>query len=283
METCKEQPQREHMKPREAVRSIVRFYQADRIQQCRILRPAIPYAVIGFVISGKTRLLLPGDDDTYNTQQAFVVGPLTVGRILEVSDGSFLVGAMLNAGALRCLFDVPANRLADRKTDLRDLLPKTEISMLQETLTPCMSLKQATHSFSLWLERQIKISSPPFYIPESMWELPGSLIASRLNISIRHYQRLLLEHFGVNSRQLRRYARFLTTLRRLTQESHAKPDLASLALLAGYYDQPHMARDFRELLGQAPIHLIKPHDLDSLRFVSKDIVEIGSLGHQIEE
>ena len=37
-----------------------------------------------------------------------------------------------------------------------------------------------------------------------------------------------------------------------TLEATAEPDWAQLALAAGYHDQPHMAREFRELAGLSP-------------------------------
>jgi AraC-like DNA-binding protein len=84
-------------------------------------------------------------------------------------------------------------------------------------------------------------------------------IAARFAISPRTLQRLFAHHVGISPKQvLQRFRRQLAA-DRLAEP--VAPNLGRLAADLGYFDQAHLARDFRQTLGRNP---------SSLRRVSGD-------------
>ena len=87
--------------------------------------------------------------------------------------------------------------------------------------------------------------------PPSIEELSCDLGWSR-----QHLARRFRAEVGVGPKQLARVARLqraVDHLQRVPDRAHAAPlSLAGAAADLGYFDQAHMARDFRELAGLAP-------------------------------
>ena len=83
-------------------------------------------------------------------------------------------------------------------------------------------------------------------------------LARRVGWSPRYLQRRLLAETGLTPKAAARVTRF-DRARRVLQRQAATPagapgtlNLAGLAAGCGYYDQAHLAREFRELAGCAP-------------------------------
>ena len=76
-------------------------------------------------------------------------------------------------------------------------------------------------------------------------------IASEVGWSGKHLRARLRDAVGVGPRCYRRLLRFHALTRTVSAASRA-PDWVGLALDAGYYDQAHMIREFREFSGLTP-------------------------------
>ncbi len=68
----------------------------------------------------------------------------------------------------------------------------------------------------------------------------------------QHLARRFRAEVGVGPKQLARVARLQRAVDQLQRDGAAPPSLAGAAVDLGYFDQAHMARDFRELAGLAP-------------------------------
>jgi transcriptional regulator GlxA family with amidase domain len=75
-------------------------------------------------------------------------------------------------------------------------------------------------------------------------------LADEVGWSRRHLIARFRLQVGVPPKMLSRIVRFGGLLRRL--DAPARPGLSQLATEAGYYDQAHMNRDFREFTGTTP-------------------------------
>lgn len=74
-------------------------------------------------------------------------------------------------------------------------------------------------------------------------------VARALEISTRHLERTFRREVGLTPKQ---YSRLLRFRRMLDALDHSNPGWADLAARAGYSDQPHLVREFREFAGLAP-------------------------------
>jgi AraC-like DNA-binding protein len=81
-----------------------------------------------------------------------------------------------------------------------------------------------------------------------------SALAAETGWSDRHLRSRFREETGLTPKTAARVIRFDRARRRLQAQatSGQQPSLASLAADHGYYDQAHLAREFRELAGCAP-------------------------------
>jgi len=73
---------------------------------------------------------------------------------------------------------------------------------------------------------------------------------SKLDISERTLHRYFMKYLGVSLKQYHGIARFQKVLHQLMEKEPAT--LASIAQACGYYDQPHLIREFKKYTGSAP-------------------------------
>jgi AraC-like DNA-binding protein len=85
-------------------------------------------------------------------------------------------------------------------------------------------------------------------------------LARELGWSRRHFAHRFKTQVGVAPKTAARLMRFERASRRL----HAGQTLADVAFECGYYDQPHMNREFREFAGRTPAELPFVQDGDAV-------------------
>jgi AraC-like DNA-binding protein len=78
---------------------------------------------------------------------------------------------------------------------------------------------------------------------------PVHATAGALAVSARHLRRLVTEHVGVAPAEYVRLARFVDAMHRISRPG---PTLGQVAHAAGYFDQAHLCRDFRDFAGLSP-------------------------------
>jgi transcriptional regulator GlxA family with amidase domain len=87
-------------------------------------------------------------------------------------------------------------------------------------------------------------------IDRSGGAVPVKALHEAVGLTRRHLERLYLDRVGLTPKTACRVARVQAALERL--RAGAVPSLSRLALECGWYDQPHMNRDFREIAGVPP-------------------------------
>lgn len=75
-------------------------------------------------------------------------------------------------------------------------------------------------------------------------------VARRAGVGTRTLQRQFADRIGISPKWVIKRYRLQDAADRLCTDQHV--DLASLALELGYFDQAHLARDFRSIVGWAP-------------------------------
>lgn len=112
------------------------------------------------------------------------------------------------------------------------------------------------NALTTWLTRRGTAAAHPVVVHalRALERAPTALrvgaLHAELPMSGRHVTQLFRESVGMAPKRFARVQRFQRVLRGL--DAHAEPVLAQLALAAGYHDQAHMAREFRELAGLSP-------------------------------
>lgn len=188
----------------------------------------------------------------------FAVGPSLIPRRFRVAPGSRFVAAVFKpSGFLHCM-GIPVNSLGPGLVPLDAVLAPGELLPLLDRLHRARRVRElieALEAFLLQKRRRCE-RDPPFLPPLAVQQLllPTRELAATLDLSTRQFERRFLAHHGVPLRDYRRLARFSMVLALLMR---GQPSLASAALDAGYVDQPHFNRDFREFVGDTPASFVK--------------------------
>jgi AraC-like DNA-binding protein len=167
-----------------------------------------------------------------------------------------LIGVRLRPDAAVGLFRVPGCELMDRALELT-LVPRRFDPSLPEQLAD--STDDAAR-LSL-LERQLRsgaeratphrrLRAAVELVLRSHHPLFVNRVGEAVGLSYRQLSRLFRERVGFGPKVLARITRFQRLLR--TLEARPRASWSALAAEIGYYDQPHLTREFRAFAGVSP-------------------------------
>jgi AraC-like DNA-binding protein len=208
---------------------------------------------LAFRLDGPLRLFRDRDDALGDTiADAVVAGTRAGFYVKDTTQASRSVGVILQPGATQALFGCDADALAASHTPL-DALWGAAADRLREQLLECNDeagqvdlLEQAL----LARLRPVRAMHPA--IAQTMQGLEQGIAVTALAKASGCSHRLLLARFraatGLAPKAYARVLRFRHALRLLAR---GQP-LADIAIDAGYSDQAHFNREFRELSGMTP-------------------------------
>jgi AraC-like DNA-binding protein len=153
-------------------------------------------------------------------------------------------GLRFHPGAAPAFLGVPAYELRDRRVELTDLWPVSEVRRLRSRIGRAPD--PATALEDIVLER----AAPPDPVLRALVTAldagrPVAATADELGLGARQLHRRSLVAFGYGPKTLARILR----LRRALALARAGVPFAETAVRSGFADQAHLARDVRELAG----------------------------------
>lgn len=162
----------------------------------------------------------------------------------------------------RAFLDVPVAELTDRTIPLDAVLGRRG----EELVEHLASLKSWSSRFDLLDrvigaedDRRCELASEVRWLWDQLVSSHGNCRVEQLmdetGRSRRHVTVRFREQIGLSPKACGRLLRFERALHLLRARSDAT-SLGSVALAAGYYDQPHFNRDFRSFAGCTPAELI---------------------------
>jgi AraC-like DNA-binding protein len=209
-----------------------------------------------FRVAGPGLRLFDGPDDPRGREVAAAVvgGARSSYYVREVSAPVRSIGAQLLPGAVPLLLGVPADELAERHTPLESLWGRASLD-LQERLALARSPEHALALFEAELVARLpRVRGIHPAVAEALAGLEARTgvreLVARSGYSHRRFSAVFRESVGLGPKRYARVLRFEAALGRIA--AAARPGWAELALAAGYCDQPHLQRDFRELAGITP-------------------------------
>lgn len=181
-------------------------------------------------------------------------GPRTSFYVKEVAGPVVSVGAQLLPGAVQALFGISAGELAGRHTPLAELWGAAADSLQQQLAAETEPRRQLARLES-FLAAQVPAGAalhPCVAQALAACAQPGRIddmvIESRY--SHRGFIALFRQATGMSPKRYARLMRFQGLLAALRKDAAAS--LSELAYRAGYSDQAHMTREFREFAGVTP-------------------------------
>ncbi|MFF8989128.1 helix-turn-helix domain-containing protein [Streptomyces sp. NPDC014983] len=194
-------------------------------------RPVLPDGCLDLLWDGE-RLLVAGPD----TRPYLPEGP-----------ARRWAGVRLRPGTAPVLLGVPAYELLDQRVELADLWPVARVCRLRDRMAAAAD--PATALEGIALDAAARAPAPEPWVHRLVRRLdegrPVAATAAELGLGTRTLHRRCLGAFGYGPKTLARVLR----LRRALALARAGVPYAETAIRAGYADQPHLAREVRELAG----------------------------------
>jgi AraC-like DNA-binding protein len=201
------------------------------------------------------RLYQDAEDTTGRIVGREVVGGARAGfYIRDVTEPVSSVGVQLLPGAAELLFGVPAGELAERHTRLDDLWGRAA-GEARERLEEAGSLSRRLEILeSLLLARLPAVRGLHPAVAQALEQfLPTTDVREVVRASgysHRHFIGLFRDAVGLAPKAYARVLRFQNVLQRFT--SDPRSPWVETAIDAGYSDQPHFTREFRDFTGLTP-------------------------------
>ncbi|HWA72659.1 MAG TPA: helix-turn-helix transcriptional regulator [Polyangiaceae bacterium] len=192
-----------------------------------------------------------------NSGTAEVVGSMTRAELIAPPLGARYFGVRFLPGVAALLIDAHAGELTDASVELAPLLC-AEWRTLPERVASLPDDSARVHTLERFLaaannRRRVSDARLTFAVNELRRSAGARRVrelAREVGVSERQLERLFDERVGVRPKLFARVMRMqhaVTLLRK-----RALPTQAALAIEAGYSDEPHLLRDFRELTAVTP-------------------------------
>lgn len=237
---------------------LVRYFHVEIGCSGEALLPASPFPILTVIVQGGTSM------ETANgvwtpSPTAFIAGPASCARRYRATAGTRAISALIRPGRLSHLFAVPVQQLADVRWPLEMIASPASVSMLVDQLREQRSPHGWVKRVGDWILRQASYASsirPTLSVAFEELTQPPRRLARRFGVGLRQFERRFVSAYGQNLRDMRKLARFTNALTVVMTGGESAGRLAQIAVDLGYFDQPHMTRDFMELAGVTPGRLI---------------------------
>lgn len=189
-----------------------------------------------------------------------VAGPRTHAYTKDASGIERAVVIQFKPGLAPAVLGVGASRLTDHIVALEDIWGNAARTLLADLLsaeTADAVIARITQALAARLP-QISESASARLARRAVQllerdETRVEMVATRLGVTARHLRRAFTDTVGIGPKEFARTVRLQRAVRH-TATSH---NWGRIAADAGYYDQAHLVRDFRELMGVTPSAYIK--------------------------
>ncbi len=189
--------------------------------------------------------------------RCFVFGQVVHPLEIEPVGRTDIFAARFHVDGFTPFTERPLADLADTATDLADLFGPAGSRLAQQVVVAVTVEERMAHvgAFlrSVLAERSTAdrlVAHAVATIAEAEGTLSIADVAERVQVNRRRLERRFLSDVGLSPKQLARIVRLQGAVARLSSGRYER--LTDLAHEAGYHDQAHFIRDFRDFTGQPP-------------------------------
>lgn len=195
-------------------------------------------------------------DIIYSREEgARVVGTMTAEQRFDYSAGTTIVGVRFRPAMAGLFLRVPSAELTDRIAPLEQIWGSAG-QRLKNQLDSADSVTECIERITAALSAPSRSLRPIHRAIEAITAAHGTVdlefMARQANLSARQFRRRCFEASGLTPKHLCRVLRFR---RASALAARGRPSWSAIAAEAGYFDQAHLIRDFREFTGQTPMSL----------------------------
>jgi AraC-like DNA-binding protein len=206
-------------------------------------------------------------------RKAWISGMRNDWIAIEAAPGASMTVIRFRPGGAFPILGFPAEAITDSVVELDSVLGAASAS-LRDRILEAPTLPRKMAAVESWLfERaagRLEVNAAVEHVTGRLFAPAGVRVrdlAVEIGFSERHLLALFRRWVGLSPKQYGRVRRFQQVLEHVAARDGkdpvvedlelrgrppAEPDWADVALQHGYYDQSHLARDFRELAGETP-------------------------------
>jgi len=239
--------------PSPALASIVEWYWFLEGPDCAEPQPIVPDGRAEIVLHFGDRFERHHPDGRIERQDpALLVGQILSPIRLACRGRAGVAAIRLRPAAARALIGCAAAELTERTIDLEAVTGST--GPVRERLALARDDRARIRILEAWLAPRVRVepSRAVAAAVDAILAAPAAAslprVAVHAGISIRQLERRFLADVGMAPKTFARIARLQTALARIADGT----SLADAAHACGYYDQPHMTRDFARLADTSP-------------------------------
>jgi AraC-like DNA-binding protein len=183
-----------------------------------------------------------------------VIGAMTVEQRFDLPPDGITIGVRLRTGMARALLRLPLSEITDGALSLAELWG-ARARVLEERIGEARSLGEGARVLAGGLAVPAEAPNGVQRAIEAIAAAQGNVdldeVARQANLSPRQFRRRCLEESGLTPKFLCRVLRFRHA--RSLAAGALRPQWSGIAADAGYFDQAHLIRDFREFTGRTPM------------------------------
>jgi AraC-like DNA-binding protein len=181
-----------------------------------------------------------------------LVGQMIEPVVLAAEGWSGIAAIRLKPAGARAVLGFAASEVAGRFVELDAVFPSARA--LIDLLASARDDAERIGTLEAWLRRIVRqpprsqVEAAVAAIVHSGGRASIDRIAARTGLGVRQIERSFNEDVGLGPKTFARIVRLQVALQSIRQGR----TLSDVALACGYYDQAHMARDFRQLAAMSP-------------------------------
>ena len=246
--------------PAPPLRSIVGRYRGYRMDGPSGVHRGIPSGQLVLVISLDDPLDIVGMPDAAQAPGKFQasVGGLHAAPVLIRHEGfQYGIFVPLTPLGAHALLGMPAGEVANRIVHLEDIFGPGAAGLADQLASAPGWRERFAILDRVLIDRLKEGAGPPPEVARAWSQLLAAhgavevgVLADDVGYSRRHLDELFRRELGLAPKVAARVLRFERSRRLIESGQHTS--LADVAAAAGYYDQAHMAREWREIAGCPP-------------------------------
>lgn len=197
------------------------------------------------------------NNESVKQERHFVYGQISKFIELRSVKKVFVIGVKFYPWGLSSLSDIPQYEMQQYRVAIPDIFKNAD-ACIQEKIDCTKPVEQKIgliqqFLLKILLARKNRFSNDSLEYAVSQIQQSDGLqkiasISDRLNISTRELERRFKKYIGISPKQMSRIYRFQSAL----QLKDTASSLTDIAHAAGYYDQSHFIREFKDIAGINP-------------------------------
>jgi AraC-like DNA-binding protein len=240
-------------KPSERLKPFIRSFVIEENEDSRTYKILPDTSVVmGFQYSG--RLSLKATDKNILLHEAGVSGLADSFKIFSNTENTNTLLVMFTETGAVSFFKIPMHELFRESIALADILLDAQLDFITEKLAHAKNNPARIGAIETFLWERLHnsqedklVSAAVDMIRRSRGDIKITVLCEQLNISQSRFEKRFRAAVGASPKKFASIVRFKNVISSSNQDS-----LTQLGLEAGYFDQAHFIKDFKQFTGETP-------------------------------